>query len=103
MELWKIGARLRYLHGRTPSCQPGDIETLIKELDPIGSGTSYPYLRLARHVGAAYGDVLWFADFLQGGGNLRISDVRVHGALERLNNEQREAIMRVVHDRRAKS
>jgi hypothetical protein len=79
---------------RLRSCVESMIaEDVAEELDPIGRrSSSYPYLALARRVGADYGDVLWFADYLTSAQEPASSDPRLRRALENLTERQREEI-----------
>lgn len=96
-ELWKVGARLRYVlnHATTqPAASLESLSGIIRELDPIGSArpSSYPFLAVARHIGADYGDVLWFVDYLTTYSPTPRDDPRFSGAIERLSHEQRSHI-----------
>lgn len=110
METWKLGAHLRHtcdvLLGECQSTFY--LEETVEILDPIGEhSASYPFLALSRRIGADYGDVLWFADYLTN------SDLNMHSsfhpnqhyrdALDRLTHEQREAILARVNELRSQA
>lgn len=82
-------------------------DDVADELDAVGQRSdSYPFLALSRKIGAEYGDVLWFVDYLTN------PDPNTHpshhpsqhyrDALARLTHEQRKAIMARVRETRTR-